>query len=445
MPREVRDAIHGLIELNPTEWKVIDSEPFQRLRGIQQLALTNLLYPGARHSRFEHSLGVCHIAGRIAKRLNDTQENRVRTDFVRLAALVHDIGHGPFSHVSEKVMKRHEHVSAAIVRYHPEVRGAIGDYAEEVANLLVNAGRSSRRTVERDIIDGPVDADKLDYLLRDSHFCGVEYGKFDLEKIVESARSVSLNVGDHAALGFSEACVYALEELVLARYHMHRQVYGHRVRVAIDEMLVKAMRLGLQEDSLPSNVFQPEGDLDEEFVTRFLNWDDASVTRALLNGGGRSGQLMDCLQRRQLFKQVFRLNRTDIEQRFGRTLAGPIALPDFEGLGIRTDEVEREIADEVGVEPHWLALHWEDVKSPVLLGSTPGIADREIVLINKSGELPPFENVSEVFQPTESPSKPAVSFFVGRPSGRFSEDEMLRFEKAAYEALKRIGEKSYAV
>lgn len=279
--REVRDAIHGLVELSPSEWKVVDSEPFQRLRGIQQLAMTNLLYPGARHSRFEHSIGVSYVAGRLADRLN-REEATVRSDFVRMAALVHDIGHGPFSHVSEKVMKRHEEVSAAIIRHHPQIRSAIGEQADEIADLLVSAGAASRRTVERDIIAGPADADKLDYLLRDSHFCGVEYGKYDLHKIIESARKAQF-VRSVSALGFHVDCAYALEELVLARYHMHRQVYGHRVRIATDKMLVKAMLLGIEEGDLPTEVFRPEGDLDGRFVEEFLKWDDARVIAELRN------------------------------------------------------------------------------------------------------------------------------------------------------------------
>lgn len=290
---EVRDAIHGLIRMTPKEWEVIGTFAFQRLRGIQQLAMTNLVYPSARHSRFEHSIGACHVAGRIAKKLELESE-----ELVRLAALVHDIGHGPFSHVSEEVMKKHEYVSAAVVRHDASVRTALGDdMADHIADLLVQAGTGKKRSIERDIIAGPADADKFDYLLRDSFFCGVEYGRYDLDKVIEAARRAE-EYADVWALGFHEDAVYALEEMVLARHHMHRQVYGHKTRLATDLMLVRAMKLGIEEGVLPKETFAPPDDaeLDDEFVQGFLKWDDARVTRVLCTKEDKvSGEMMRSL------------------------------------------------------------------------------------------------------------------------------------------------------
>src|SRR5207245_875145 len=103
--KEVRDPIHGLIELEPEEWGVVNSAPFQRLRGVQQLAMTHLVYPGARHSRFEHSVGAAHVAGRLAQSIG-LQRDDARTRRMRMAALAHDLGHGPFSHVSEEIFEK---------------------------------------------------------------------------------------------------------------------------------------------------------------------------------------------------------------------------------------------------------------------------------------------------------------------------------------------------
>ena len=121
-----------------------------------------------------------------------------------------------------------------------------------IAELLTGTGHGARRSVERDIVAGPADIDKLDYLLRDSRFCGVEYGRYDLDKVIESARVLSDPPG--TALAFHEDGTYALEEMLLARYHMHRQVYGHRTRVATDRMLVRAKTLGVQSGMLPADV-----------------------------------------------------------------------------------------------------------------------------------------------------------------------------------------------
>lgn len=180
--KEVRDAVHGLISLTPDEWRVVDSRPFQRLRGVQQLAMTHLVYPGARHSRFEHCVGACYVAGRLADRLAAIAPSKMTNDrvaMVRAAALTHDIGHGPFSHVSEFVFEQltggehiHEKISAAILRTDEQVRAALGtERSEWAANLLAGEGHGAKRSVERDIVAGPADIDKLDYLLRDSHFC----------------------------------------------------------------------------------------------------------------------------------------------------------------------------------------------------------------------------------------------------------------------------------
>lgn len=170
---EVRDPVHDLILLEPNEWEVVDSPPFQRLRRIQQLAMTHMAYPGARHSRFEHCIGVCHIGGRLARAINRVQREAVVDPArIRAAGLCHDLGHGPFSHVSEFVYelrtKRHgihEQISAGIVRHNPAIQRALGEQtAQWVAELLEGSGHGTVRSIERDIVAGPADVDKLDYL-----------------------------------------------------------------------------------------------------------------------------------------------------------------------------------------------------------------------------------------------------------------------------------------
>ena len=203
--REFRDPVHGLIKLTDQEVNIIDQLPFQRLRRIKQLAMAHLVYPGALHTRFDHSLGTLHAADRILDKVADSAqmcEDDVR--IVRLAALLHDIGHGPFSHVSEYLLdenykpqapavstreKIHERLTVDIITYEPSIADLLTDDQREAVCGLIRG--SNRRDIRRDIVSSDLDADKIDYLTRDGHFTGVQYGAFDLEKIYDSFAFIS--------------------------------------------------------------------------------------------------------------------------------------------------------------------------------------------------------------------------------------------------------------
>ena len=178
---EVSDPIHGLIEYDDKEEKIINSVIFQRLRGIKQLALASMVYPGAHHTRFEHSLGVMHLAGKVDKCLKLPDE---KTKILRLAGLLHDIGHGPFSHISEQIIEKHidrnilnmykaqnvqELLSILLIEKNEEIKKILS--ADELEKVKALLQKQERRTLDKDIISGPIDVDKFDYLLRDSYFC----------------------------------------------------------------------------------------------------------------------------------------------------------------------------------------------------------------------------------------------------------------------------------
>ncbi len=448
MPTEVRDPIHGLITLEPREWAVIDTEPFQRLRGVQQLAMTHLVYPGARHSRYEHCMGACHVAGKLANTLG------IDVSRVRLAALVHDIGHGPFSHVSEAVFEDftgrehiHEQISAAIVQHHPDVRDAIGPDADWIANVLRGTEHAKVRSVERDIVDGPADIDKLDYLLRDSHFCGVEYGRYDQDKLVEAARVASLRFGTATTLGFHRDGIFALEGMLLARYHMHRQVYGHRTRIATDLMLIRAMAIGVQDGVLPPSVFSPPEVLDEEFVSSYLQWDDASVTRALCQAeGSHAAEIMRALVRRRLMKRLMRFSPEELEGTFGRDGTGYILLPEKQVLKQVQADAEAEIADAAGVERHWVALYWEHLQNPISKSASFRVQDQDVLIVTDGDDAVPFHQVSEVFSDTEKPARRFIALYVRPPNDeQFDDAAQEGIRSASLRALKTIGAASAAV
>jgi len=243
---EIRDPIHGYIFANELERKIIDTASFQRLRRIRQLAGCHLVYPGGQHSRFEHVIGCMYLAGRVGAVLEskDIGFSPEDSEKLRLAAMLHDIGHGPFSHMFEEVLAfktdvTHEDMTQRIIG-----QTEIGDILEsggfskkEMAELSVGKLRTRNRGFMNDAIGGGLSVDIMDYLLRDSYFTGVEYGKVDVTRIINSFEVVK----NRLAIG--EAALFAFEALLIARYEMFRAVYFHRTVRAAELMLIKSMIL----------------------------------------------------------------------------------------------------------------------------------------------------------------------------------------------------------
>src|SRR5437016_1425889 len=266
---EVRCPVHGFIGINDWEREIISQPAFQRLRRIRQLGWTDLVYPGAMHTRFEHSLGVMHVATSmyeaVARRSADVLKSelaynqegldRHRT-LVRLAALLHDLGHGPFSHAVEELLPmhasgrklQHEDYSVAIIRAklhdvienHPLNRN-YGFHVDDITNLLEGSSQAKHALFWRELITGQMDADRMDYLLRDSLHAGVDYGRFDWRRLLHTVEAVPGINGEGPRLGVNEGGWHAAEALVLARYFMFTQVYFHKTRVAYDHHLRKAL------------------------------------------------------------------------------------------------------------------------------------------------------------------------------------------------------------
>jgi uncharacterized protein len=308
---EIRCPIHGFITLNSWEREIISQPSFQRLRRIRQLAWTDQVYPGAMHTRFEHSLGVMHTATLLYSAIRQVSSDVLQDELgykeeglnrdlqlVRLATLLHDVGHAPFSHASESLFPKtekgqrykHENYSAEIVR--TELRSAIEDHplnetnygfkAEDVAALIDGSTTAKQRLFWRDLVDGQMDADRMDYLLRDSFHAGVQYGKYDLNRLVNTVRAIPGLRGRAPRLGISEGGWHAAEGLVLARYFMFTQVYFHKTRVAYDVHLRGALEELLPDRQFPS----PVG----EHLKEFLTWDDWRVLGLLADGkGGEHG------------------------------------------------------------------------------------------------------------------------------------------------------------
>jgi len=264
---EIKDPVHGYITVSEAERSVLDTPQMQRLRRIRQLSAAYQAYPGAEHTRFHHSLGVMHVAGGIAARLRDLGLlDELEAEKLRVAALLHDIGHGPFSHSFEEVLERrqltHEEMGARIVR-ETEVADALNEHGfdpEEISRLAVGVLDNGKQFMNQ-VIAGQFSADVMDYLVRDSYFTGVEYGKVDIDRLVQS---MDLLVGN---LAMNDTALYVLEAFIIARYEMFKAVYFHRTVRAGEVMLVRAMMLA--DEKLGFTSFKTPEDyhrLDDAYV-----------------------------------------------------------------------------------------------------------------------------------------------------------------------------------
>lgn len=250
----LRDPIHGFIETDALEAALVDSRPLQRLRFIHQLGLTFLVYPGAEHSRFSHVLGAMALAGRMVDALTrkspellDPKEHRRSRRLVRLAALFHDAGHAPFSHSAEELFEGgidHEAMTARLL-HSDEIAALFKRHGDglapaDVAALLAGEVPPERRFLAQ-VISGELDVDKMDYLLRDSLYCGVRYGVYDLDRLLDTLAVVQDPETGALGVGVEEGGVHAIEALVLARYYMFTQVYFNVTGKALEQHLSEWM------------------------------------------------------------------------------------------------------------------------------------------------------------------------------------------------------------
>jgi HD superfamily phosphohydrolase len=242
-----RDPIHGFIYADPLERALIDSRPLQRLRSIRQLGFAYLVFPGAEHTRFGHALGAMELAGRVydalalrGEGLLDPDQRSPTRRLVRAAALLHDIGHAPFSHSAEEHFQGgidHEQMTRLMLGL-DEMEAVFeqwGDGLEPqaVARLLAEPQGATEHLLAQ-VVSGELDVDKMDYLLRDSLFCGVQYGSYDLARLLDTILPLRDAETEDWGLGVYEGGVHALEALVMARYYMFTQVYFNPIVKALE-------------------------------------------------------------------------------------------------------------------------------------------------------------------------------------------------------------------
>lgn len=262
---KIYDSVHGFIRFNPLESQLIDSFPFQRLHYIHQLGISYLVYPGGTHSRFEHSIGVMELAGRIfdwiMSQYPDAEDLDYWRQIVRLSALCHDLGHLPFSHVAEKVLLGaggHEKWTLAIIQSHylkPIWEKLAETTRRDVVSDLIKISIGEKKLTEMgdslrfspwervltEIITGDFfGADRIDYLIRDAKCTGVAYGLIDYHQLIEMLRILPWK--DKLVLGIEENGIESCEALLLARHFMHRRVYQYATAQAYSFHLKRFMK-----------------------------------------------------------------------------------------------------------------------------------------------------------------------------------------------------------
>jgi HD superfamily phosphohydrolase len=334
---EIKDPVHGYVYISKTEKDIVDSFPMQRLHRLRQLAGAEYVYPGANHTRFEHSVGTMYLAQRLTENSNLSQHlSKEDAEIVRFAALLHDVGHGPFSHVFEHLLekflgKTHEEMTVWIIEKSEvsNVLGKAGYDAAAIAKLAVGSLQRKGKTFMDQIIQSAVDVDKLDFIVRDTYHTGAEYGNVDIFRLIHM-----LDVLDDT-LAVNSGALSALESFILARIESFKSIYFHRVSRAAQIMLATAMERAKEELGLVSFKTPEE----------YLSLNDYTVW-TMLKLCEKSRKIIEALERRRLLKcaydQTFHVKDQTISKIFS------------------TEEVRNEmrdkIAEKAGVNPQSLFI-----------------------------------------------------------------------------------------
>jgi HD superfamily phosphohydrolase len=332
----LRDPLWNNIRVDELTLRLIDTDIFQRLRYVRQLGLAYLVYPGATHTRFEHAVGAYHLArGTVALMAErdglggaDAGEQAV----VRAAALLHDVGHYPFSHALEEIGQlHHEDVARPLV-----TTGAIAELlsteiAEDAPQRVFELISGRSESPLQGLISGSLDLDKIEYLKRDAFMCGVPYGEIDVDRLTNSLLVLDDPESGRPAIGVLEKGLSALESLLFAKYQMYRNVYWHHaVRSAT------AMYKRMVEDALRS------GAIDAELLPSYT---DEGLLHRLEHAAPTP--LLDALKTRRLYKRALEWPASQLDDGFGEWVA-----TDRE----RTRRAEDELASELGLASGELLL-----------------------------------------------------------------------------------------
>jgi HD superfamily phosphohydrolase len=391
---EIKDPVHGYVYITEAEKTIIDSYPMQRLRRLRQLAGSEYVYPGGNHTRFEHCVGVMYLAGKVVENPNISQAvSDEEVEATRIAGLLHDVGHGPFSHVFEQLLirdleKTHEDITSWIIE-----KGELNDKIakmgfkpEEVGKLAVGKLHKPGKAFLDQIISSAVDVDKQDFIVRDTFHTGAEYGFIDVFRLIHALDVL----GEDLAVELG--ALSALEAFMIARIESFKSIYFHRVGRAAQIMLAMAMEKANAELGLTAFKTPEE----------YLAMDDYTVWAALKKCEASKG-IIDNLERRRMLKCAY--ERTFYEK--------DTMISNIFGREAYRNQMQSEIAKEAGVEaeavvidvptvpsvPYHHAVLMESMEIPVFSRSQAGgktpyrLSDISKIIENLKG----FINILRVY------------------------------------------------
>jgi HD superfamily phosphohydrolase len=330
--RIYRDSVHNIINIDSDTVEgrllvaLIDTPEFQRLRRVRQLGLAYFAYQSAEHSRFTHSLGAGHLATRILDKLSRkykiSDEDRIA---VRAAALLHDIGHGAFSHVIESILGFHheQFTIDAVLSGETGVGRVLADFSSEIAGQVASIIRGDFHSVAlAQIVSSQLDADRMDYLLRDSLMTGAKYGIYDLEWVIKSIEMDE----DADRLYVSTPGIYAVEDYLQARYYMFRQVYFHRTLRSAEAVLKVLLRRALKLYGKGAAIwYRPDSAFEKVLrgehlsLSEHLSIDDTDVMFYIKQWQRSEDRVLSDLASRFLDRRLFKafdldMPESDVEQ-----------------------------------------------------------------------------------------------------------------------------------
>lgn len=345
----IRDPIHGYIEIRPYIEKLLDSKIVQRLRNVKQLGWTNLVYPGANHTRYEHSLGTYYLASRLSSGLSE--QDRVE---IEIAALLHDIGHGPYSHDCEEVIEKYTRRSHCDVKFLLDkeeivtVLDGLGIKPVTIANHIRGESRLGQ------LVNGTLDVDRMDYLIRDAYYTGVSYGIVDVEHLLRNL------VFHDEALVLSQRGIKSAEALLMSRFLMYPSVYNHHVGRISGAMFVHALETAIDS-----------GDLNP-FELQLM--DDYEINVRMRSMNAYSADMIRRLNARSLFKRALFVGFDSVDRSIIRYTKS-------------NRDIEAEIARLVGVESGYVLVD---------IPKVPELKERNMKVLVESGQLKYIDDVSHL-------------------------------------------------
>jgi uncharacterized protein len=403
---EITDPVHRYISFSAVERDLIDTSVFQRLRRIRQLAGAHLVYPSAQHSRFEHSLGTMHIAGYageslLRKGFIDSEDNLQE---LRLAALLHDVGHGPFSHLFEEVLESkcnmtHEDIGKKVI-LESEISDVLSGHGYTPSDICSLSFGESRSGFLNEIIAGSLSADIMDYLPRDSLFTGAEYGKIDYHRLIASFEVVATG---HLAI--NKSALYSFESMLISRYEMFKAVYFHKTVRSAEVMLLHSLAQADNHLQITKISLDEFLNLTDEITLEQICSFDKNDNASKLARDYRDRRLLKCVYEKFLHKRDRLYNKMSV-----KTLEElRLRICDVAGVNENTVFVDASIAPSMPLTPSK-----EEINSIILV-------DKEWAYDTPISEIPVINSITGFLDMlriyTTADSRNAVTSNIGKVLG----------------------------